>query len=114
MNKMFRATAVIAALFIHLGIFYCSGQLNHEFFIHSFNTIRVITFWILAIFSAFFQLCQSYSGFLGELLAALQFPQGEETSGPLLGGAICRWNPWAARQFNRVFFFNLPGGPKVI
>ena len=51
-NKMFRTAAVIAALFIHLGIFCCSFQLNHEFIGHSFNPIRVIVFLILALSSA--------------------------------------------------------------
>ena len=53
-NKMFGTAAVITVLFIHLGIFYCSSQPNHEFFSHSFDPIRFITFWILTVVGTFF------------------------------------------------------------
>ena len=98
MNKMFRTAAVITALFVRLGIFYCSSQPNHELFGHSLDPIRVITFWLLTIVSTFFlQLSQAYGGFLHERLAALQFPQGKEArglglEGPSVAGALGLWD----------------------
>ena len=91
---MFGATAVIAALFIHLGIFYCSSQLNHEFLIHSIDPIRVVTFRILTVFSAFFfQLCQAYGRFLGEWLLPFNFLKGKKLvalslEGPSVTGTL--------------------------
>ena len=99
--KVFRAAAMIAVPFVHLGILYCSSQLDHEFFHHSLNSIRVITFWILIIVSIFFfQLHQAYGRFLREWLTTLQFPQGKEASGPGFGWTVCCLGPGASRQLN--------------
>ena len=112
-DKVFRAAAMIAALFIHLGILYCSSQPNHEFFCYSLDSIRVITFWILPVISTFFfQLHQTvYSGFLGEWLATLQFPQGKEASGPRFGGAVCCLGPGGSKTTQLNLLFQPPWWP---
>ena len=79
---------------------------------HSFDPIRVITFWILTIIGTFFlQLGQAYGGFLHEWLVALQFPQGKEASGPQFGGAICCWHPWALGTIQWNLLFQPPWWP---
>ena len=114
-DKVFRAAAIIAVPFIHLSILYCSIQPDHEFFRHSLDSIRVITFQILTIVGIFFfHLHQMYSRFLREWLTTFQFPQGKEASGPRFGWTICCLGPGTSRQLNRIFLFSLPGGPKVI
>ena len=115
MDKVFGAAAMIAVPFIRLSILYCSIQPDHEFFHHSLDSIRVVTFQILPIIGIFFfQLHQAYGGFLREWLTTLQFPQGKEASGPRFGWTICRLGPGASRQLNQILLFSLPGGPKVI
>ena len=116
MDKVFGAAAMIAAPFICLSILYCSSQLDHEFFHHSLNSIRVVTLldppchWHLLLPIAPDIQCR----FLREWLTTLQFPQGKEASGPRFGWTICCLGPGALRQLNRILLFSLPGGPKVI
>ena len=55
-----------------------------------------------------------YGGLLGKGLITLKFPQGKEASSPWFGQMVSGLDPGTLRQFYRIFFLSLPGGPKVI
>ena len=93
MDEMFRATAMVAALLICLGVLNHSSELYHEFFHYSLESIRVITIWALTIISIFFfQLCHTYSRFLKGGWLPLSFLRGKKLLVLGLDELLAVWN----------------------
>ena len=86
-EEMFRATTMVTAFLICLGIFHCPCQMDHELLCHPLDSTGIITLWVLAIASIlFFKMCQVHIRFFQKWLVTLRFPQGKEASSPWLGG----------------------------
>ena len=111
-DKMFWATAMIAALLLCLGILYSPCQAHHKFFSSPFDSTWMVALFVL-VFSGllFFQMCQTHCWCSRGGLVALEFPQGEETGSSQFWSIVGCLGSHSPGQLHGVFFLHFPGSP---
>ena len=108
---MLLATAMVAALFLLLGLFHCPCQVYDELLHHTLETIGIFAYSAsLHVGAFFFQMCYSHCWGFGRL-DAFQLLQREETHclgfAWLISGLTAGW-------VNHLFLFSLPCHTKVV